>query len=129
MNEWVRMVVSLTLSGSAVAVAAVLVRYICIRWVPKWFLSCLWLSVLLSFLLPLGSKYSLIPTPQAAQEPMLQGQDALLRSADETILPMEQYDRASVAQTGSHPVKLSDFYLRLWLCGTLIVLAWKLAGY
>lgn len=129
MNEWMRLVFSLTLSGSAVAVVAVLVRCVCVRWVPKWFLSCLWLSVLLSFLLPLGSKYSLISTPQVTQKPMSQVQDIFLWSENETILPMERHDRNSVAQTVSHPVGLSDFLPHLWLCGALTVLAWKLVGY
>ena len=129
MNEWLRLLFSLTLSGSMMFAAVVLVRYVLIRWVPKWFLCCLWLLVLFSFLFPLGSRYSLFSDWKAKQETAAPAEGYYLQMTEEVIHTTEQYEPELISQTEPKDYKPYSFLLPLWMCGSMIALLWKLIGY
>ena len=133
MNEWISLLFSLTLSGSMIFAAAILIRYTLIRWVPKWFLCCLWLLVLLSFLFPLGSRYSIFSDWKTKQEAVASAEDYSLQVIDqvteETIHTTKQYEPELISRTEPKTYKPYAFLLSLWLCGAMIVFSWKLIGY
>ena len=129
MNEWIKLLFSLTLSGSMIFAAAVLVRYALIRWVPKWFLCCLWLFVLISFLFPLGSRYSLLSDWKAKQETAVPAEGYSLHMTEKVIDITEQNEPELISQAGPKGYGSQGFLFPLWLCGSMIVLSWKLIGY
>ena len=129
MSEWIKLLFFLTLSGSMIFAAAVLVRYALIRWVPKWFLCCLWLFVLISFLFPLGSRYSLLSDWKAKQETVVAAEGYSLQMTEEVIDITEQYEPELISQTGPKGFGPQGFLFPLWLCGSMIAFLWKLIGY
>lgn len=135
MSDILRMILALTLSGSCMAAVAALVGRVCRRWAPRRFAYFLWLPVLISFLIPLGTRHSLIPRLEQSgteaelilnlgEPTQLDGWDMQIQNGGKTaFVPM----REGKIALQDIPLEKCAFYL--WLCGAALALGWLAASY
>lgn len=129
MNEWIRLLFSLTLSGSMMFAAALMVRFVFGRFVPRWFLCWLWLPVLFCFLFPLGSRYSLFTERKAERETVAPAENLLPQIKEDTVPVIVLYEPEPISYTSPEDRGSYSILFPLWLCGSMLVLAWKVIGY
>ena len=146
-----RILLSLTLSGSAMALLLLALRYVFLRRMPSTVYYYAWLLVLLRFILPLPG---LVPFPQAEREqappvtvsrPLPQGQQntqSLSPANIEGFIPVTAVTPEapeSAPETRPVPAKAAgnnyvnfkspEFWLCIWAVGTTLSFAMYLAGY
>ena len=144
---------SLTLSGSAMALVLLALRYVLLKKMPSTVYYYAWLLVLLRFVLPLPG---LVPVERAAQEaaPPALSAPSLPREVQsvQPALPLEPAGYVPITATAplpaeaEPPVQEADtqapapiknyvnfrspaFWLTLWAAGTSVSFAWVLASY
>ena len=133
MDEWIKLLFSLTLSGSMMFAAALTVRFVFGRFVPRWFLCCLWLPVLLCFLFPLGSRYSLFIEREVEREtaaPVATPSESYIPQIKGDTVPITVfYEPELISYTSPKAYNPYSILSPLWLCGVMFALAWKVIGY
>lgn len=129
MNESIKLLFSLTLSGSMMFAAALMVRFVFGRFVTRWFLCSLWLPVLFCFLFPLGSRYSLFTERKVERETAIPVEDHLPQTKEDTVLIPVFYEPEPISYTSPEVRGSYSALPPLWLCGAVSALAWKVAGY
>ena len=125
MGEWWKILLSLTVSGTALAVlTAGLIRLLRGR-VPCRWLCGLWLLVLLRFLCPLGTQFGLIPGMMASPAvPVLVVDLAEEGAQGEAGIPPQQPSVPSGGNPGHVPLSLAA--AAVWGAGAAAVLAVRL---
>lgn len=131
MNKCLQLLLSLTLAGSCMAAVVALVAHICEKWAPKRFLYLLWLPVLLSFWLPLGTQYSLFSLVEQAelphqapgvQQPSWTSEGEMLEATPDFVPVIQK-------QIAFQDLPVEQFLVSLWLLGAAGCLSWQTASY
>ena len=125
MGEWWKILLSLTVSGTALAaLTAGLIRLLRGR-VPCRWLCRLWLLVLLRFLCPLGTQFGLIPGMMASPAVPVLVVDLVEEGAQgEAGMPPQQPSVPSGGDPGHVPLSLAA--AAVWGAGAAAVLAVRL---
>lgn len=135
MSNILCIILALTLSGSCMAAVTALVGRVCRRWAPRRFAYFLWLPVLISFLVPLGTRYSLFPRLEQSgaetelilnlgEPTQLDGRDVQIQDGGKTaFVPMQE------GKIALQDIPLEKCAFFLWLCGAALVLGWRAASY
>lgn len=131
MNEFLHLILALTLAGSCVAGITALAAHICEKWAPRRFLYMLWLPALLSFWLPLGTRYSLFSSVEQMQVRYQRHSVGQQTQMPRTETPESVLNFVPVEEDQAVPrdIPAGQLLFSLWMLGAAGCALWQLAGY
>lgn len=141
MREFLLLLLSLTLSGSALSLLLLLVRRLAGGRLPRAFCYYAWLLVVIRLAIPFGFGLSLPALPQGADSRTAQiqaedpaeptgGQSITTPAAPTAGQTPDTFLTGEVPSLQAHPaLSLWDVLFLLWLLGALGLLIWHMAAY
>lgn len=147
MSDFLRLLVSLSLSGGALTLLAALLNRMLKRKMPQTFLYYLWLPVLIRFLLPVGTDWSLlnrlvspdskvqgevqaspvVNIPQAA--PVEPFSEAFVVSRPQASIQPHISDRVLPEESVLRMPSLSFILMGIWGIGVIVCILWRIRDY
>lgn len=150
MSDFLRLLVSLSLSGGALTLLAALLNRMLKGKMPQTFLYYLWLPVLIRFLLPVGTDWSLlnrfvspdskvqgevqtapvVNIPQAAPvEPSEPSTEVFAASEPQVSIQPHISDRILPGKSISWRPSLSFILVGIWGIGVMVCILWRIGDY